>query len=54
MDDELASCMMQEDGCTVAANYLRKEERDGEIVRVLYTANCGDARTVLVFVNFYF
>lgn len=35
-------------GCTAVVALLRTEEREGEMVRVLYTANAGDSRAVLL------
>ena len=35
-------------GCTAGCAFFRNESRNGNIQRVLYTANVGDTRIVLV------
>ena len=47
IDTELAQKKGLHSGCTAAVAFTRFETRDGQKVRVLYTANVGDARTVL-------
>lgn len=47
LDKELATKKGLNSGCTVAVAYIRYEVRNGIRKRILYTANVGDARTVL-------
>ena len=47
IDTELAQKKGLHSGCTAAAAFTRIETREDRRVRVLYTANVGDARTVL-------
>eukprot|EP00771_Trimastix_marina_P000905 gnl/Trimastix_PCT/194.p1 GENE.gnl/Trimastix_PCT/194~~gnl/Trimastix_PCT/194.p1 ORF type:complete len:285 (+),score=35.69 gnl/Trimastix_PCT/194:52-855(+) len=47
-DNEMARAGIKFNGTTAATGFIRKQNREGVERRVIYAANCGDARTVLV------
>jgi protein phosphatase PTC1 len=47
VDEELVQKKGVHSGCTAVCAYIRTEKRNEKEVRVLYTANVGDARAVL-------
>ena len=52
VDAGMAQNNIQSEGCTAAFVFMQKEIVDSTEVVKIYSANCGDARSVLVFVFF--
>ncbi|KAH7831960.1 putative protein phosphatase 2C-related protein [Monocercomonoides exilis] len=47
-DKKMEGAHIEFDGCTAAVVFIRREILEGKEVTKIYSANCGDARTVLV------